>query len=159
MQIVLAFIISTLVTFQIFPAALSFGDGLIPPTRTLGHDGKQWGRLTVFSEPPGLDVFLDDNKVGVTPLWLDRVEPGMHTMRIKDKDSQIYVEQRKRMKVGLFKGSFISMEEKEAVATPQPGLEEKAEPRGRSIAQPTQEEREKDLTRWDLFINGSLPFF
>lgn len=153
-----AFFITTLLTFCFLKAGLSFGDGLIPPTRTLGDGEKHWGRLTVFSEPPGLDVYLDDKKVGVTPLWLGRVETGIYALRIEDHEAQIHLEQGIGIKAGLFKGAFITMEDKEPEVLPAPGPEEKPKPR-RAEEKPAPEERKEDLTRWELFINGSLPFF
>ena len=41
---------------------------LIKPTRTLQSSEKIPGRLSVFSEPPGLDVFLDQSNIGKTPI-------------------------------------------------------------------------------------------
>ena len=50
------------------------GDELIEPTRELGGIEKEWGGLTLFSEPPQMDVYLDGKKLGRTPLWLHQVE-------------------------------------------------------------------------------------
>lgn len=140
-------------------ARLSLGDELIPPTRTLESGEKTWGKLTVFSEPPGFMVYLDNEEAGITPLWLGKVETGMHTVRIKDKEAEIYIEQGRRTKAGLFKESFIVMQEKEIEVAQQPGPEAKPMPEGIAGGQPTEEERKRELSRWDLFINGSLPFF
>ena len=120
---------------------------------------KHWGKVIVFSEPPGADVYLDQEKVGSTPLWLARVEQGIHILRVADKEAQIYVERGKIIKAGLFKGSFIAREEEDVEAAPPPRREERPEPSGPAREQPAEEERKRDLTRWDRFINGSLPFF
>ena len=39
----------------------SFAGELVEPTRTLGSP-EDWGGLTVFSEPPQLDVYLDGER-------------------------------------------------------------------------------------------------
>lgn len=155
-------ILAILPAFLVLPVCivgLSSGDELIPPTRTLESGDKQWGKLTVFSEPPGFTVYLDNEEAGVTPLWLGKVETGMHTLRIQDKEAEIYIERGRRTKAGLFKGSFIVMQEKEMEVAQQPYPEEKPKPEGIVREQPTEEERERELSRWDLFINRLLPFF
>ena len=39
-------------------------DELIEPSRTLDNQQKPMGQLSVFSETPDLDVYLDDSKIG-----------------------------------------------------------------------------------------------
>jgi hypothetical protein len=149
--------ISALLFLQL-SSGVSFADERIPPTRTLGSDGTQWGRLIVFSEPPGLNVVLDNEEVGTTPLWLFRVEEGIHRLRVADQEAEIFVEQGKRVKAGFFKGSFITSEEEDVAAAPAPEPD-KPEPMRPAVEQPPEEVRKRDLTRWDLFLNGSLRFF
>ena len=70
--------------------------------------------MTVFSEPPELEVFLDGSKVGQTPVWLERVQQGFHKLRVEDPEKKIHVEPGKRLRVGLFKGDFVVFPEKES---------------------------------------------
>jgi GMP synthase-like glutamine amidotransferase len=158
-QNISAFATSIILVLQFLAAGLSFGDELIPPTRTLGGGEENRARLTVFSEPPGMDVYLDSSKVGVTPLWLGRVEPGIRTLRVEDKEAQIYLEEGKKVIAGFFKGTFVTREEEEVGVTPPPGLEKKPGARARAEERLAEKEQRRDLTRWDRFINGSLPFF
>ena len=145
-----------------FNAALSYSAGegsqLIAPTRSLEEAGKAAVRVTVFSEPPGLNVFLDGSDVGKTPLWLDQVEPGTHQLRIKDIEREIYLKPRQPLKVGLFKGSFIMLpgEEKQITTDEQTGR--KVKEAGGHPA-PTETRKREDLTMWERFLNGTLPYF
>ena len=47
-----------------------------------GADGP--ATLLVDSEPTGATVWMDGDSVGVTPLWLDAVEPGAVRLRVQD---------------------------------------------------------------------------
>ena len=64
-------------TFLLFPALLMAAE-LIAPTRTLKGKNDQSGRLSVFSEPPELEVSLDGTDIGKTPVISKEVEPGTH---------------------------------------------------------------------------------
>lgn len=154
-----SFTLPTVLVLQVLFAGLSYGDGLIPPTRTLEGDERSWGRLTVFSEPPGLEVYLDGEKVGAAPLWLSMVEAGTHILRVGDTEEQVLVQPGKRTKAGVFKGSFIAMTEEDRQVLPEPPAAKGPLPEGPVVERPEEEERRRELTRWDLFINGSLPFF
>jgi hypothetical protein len=90
-------------TILLGAAALCDGGELIEPTRTLQDARERWGKLIVFSEPPVFDVLLDGSKVGQTPIWLERVKEGTHKIQIKDLEKEIYVEEGRTLKVGLFK--------------------------------------------------------
>jgi PEGA domain len=131
---------------------------VIEPTRTLQDPGKTWGGLTVFSEPPQLDVYLDGEKAGKTPLWLREVQTGSHTLKIGSAETSVRVEEGKRLKIGLFKGNLVTSSESQR---------EKPKPE-RQLKQPAtvpesqgQEEREnlEDLSLWEKFVNGSLKHF
>ncbi len=99
-------------------------DGLIPPTRSLDRPRDQGGRLTVVSEPPHLEVFLDGFKIGHTPVWLKEVKPGAHKLRVRHSEADVYVERGKTLTLSFFKGSFLAVpEETEAdkERAPEPG--------------------------------------
>ena len=135
-----------------------FGDELIQPTRTLGEPEKSWGSLTVFSEPPELDVYLDGEKVGPTPLWLRQVETGPHKVKINETEGDVRVEKGKAARIGLFKGSFVTFSQvEEKKAAPEPARETRSQPL--SVPQPLQKAEKEDLTLWERFVNGSLKHF
>ena len=85
---------------------------LISPTRTLRGSQEPFGILTVVSEPPGLNVFLDGSELGQTPIFLKKVRPGSHTLRVKQAETDIDVAPGKILQIIFFKGSFTArMEE------------------------------------------------
>ena len=97
-------------------ATFSIGGELIEPTRTIQSSEKASGRISVFSEPPGLDVFLDNSKIGKTPIVSLDVEPGTHSLKVKDSEKEIYIMPGKSIQLSLFKGDFIEIQEKEREA-------------------------------------------
>ncbi len=90
---------------------LSFASDLIEPTRTLSDMDHNVGKLAVSSEPPGLDVKMDGTVIGETPVVLQEVEPGIHVIRVKDSEIEIYVTRGKSTKVSWFRGTFIQIPE------------------------------------------------
>ena len=88
---------------------LSLASDLIEPSRTLSSTGKSVGKLTVSSEPPGLDVKMDRTVIGETPVVLQEVEPGIHVIQVKDSEIEIYVKPGKSIKLSWFKGAFIEI--------------------------------------------------
>jgi len=134
------------------------GEGLITPTRSLEGHQETLGRMTVVSEPPGLGVFLDGSEIGQTPVWMKEVKPGSHEIRVRRSETNVYVETGKTLTLSYFKGSFIVVpEEKEAgkELTPKPG--KVAE--GRKRVRPREEERPRDITLWERFLNRTSPNF
>ncbi len=88
---------------------LSLASDLIEPSRTLSSTGKSVGKLTVSSEPPGLDVKMDGTVIGETPVVLQEVAPGIHVIRVKESKIEIYVKPGKSIKLSWFKGAFIEI--------------------------------------------------
>ena len=86
---------------------------LIEPTRTLQTSGVAIGRISVYSEPPGLDVFLDNSKIGETPIVSLALEPGSHNLKVKDSKKDIFIMPGKFLRISLYKGNFIEIPEKE----------------------------------------------
>jgi PEGA domain len=132
---------------------------LIAPTRTLQGGTEERGVLTVFSEPPQLEVFLDGNKAGETPLWLTEVKAGWHTVRIAEKETRFYLGPEKVLEVGLFKGSFITLPEKKEEHKKPQKVEHHAGTAPAKTRQPSEEQKKEELTRWELFVNGTLRHF
>jgi hypothetical protein len=139
--------------------ALCYGGELIEPTRTLRDAGEPSGKLIVFSEPPELDVFLDGSKVGQTPIWLERVKEGTHKLQVKNLEKEIYVKEARTLKVGLFKGRFITVLEAEKKAEKQVALEKKEPATTLEEEESPEKQKENDLSRWEKFVNGSLKQF
>jgi hypothetical protein len=152
---------SVLLFFVLLAVPLYSGDGgLIPPTRSLEGPEKPPGTLTVVSEPPGLEVFLDGSRIGQTPVWLNIVEPGIHKLWIKPAETDIYVEPGQTTRISFFKGSFIAFSEDREAEEP-PAVEKQPAPlkAGRETPFTPAEGRTEDLTPWERFLNRSSPNF
>jgi hypothetical protein len=117
---------------------------LIQPTRTLQSSEKMPGMLSVFSEPPMLDVFLDQSNIGKTPILSMEVTPGVHTLKVEASETEIYVIPGKSLRLSLFKGTFIEVKEQKKETIQKP--EEDAA--GKKPAEPT-EEKAGDKTKYD----------
>jgi len=87
----------------------TFASDLIEPTRTLDGMGHNAGKLSVFSEPPGLNVKMDGTLIGETPVELRAVEPGIHVIQVKASEIEIYIKPGKSAQLSWFKGSFIEI--------------------------------------------------
>ena len=75
---------------------------------------KPMGRLSVFSEPPALDVLLDGVEIGKTPVISKEVTSGVHILRVKDTEKEITILSGKSLQLSLFKDSLIEIPEKKA---------------------------------------------
>lgn len=148
-----------LLSFLFLITHVCLSDELIAPTRTLQGGEENTGRVSVFSEPTGLDAFLDGSNIGKTPVWLKNVEPGSHTLKVKDSETKIHVQPGKTLQVSLFKGSFIKVVKEEEKVEKEPGPEEEKLTERRKAVQPPKEERERDLTPWERYINLSSRHF
>ena len=146
--------------FCILLSAISvcFGGELIEPTRTPQDTEKTWGGLTVFSEPPQIEVYLNGEKVGRTPLWLRKVETGLHKIKIGPAETSVRIGKDERVKVGFFKGAFVMGLEpikEKPKAAPQVEKQAAAPPGGQS----EEKEKREDLTLWEKYVNGTLKHF
>jgi hypothetical protein len=104
---------------------------LIEPTRTLKSQEEPMGTLTVFSEPPELDVVLDGNKIGKTPVIALEVRAGDHVVRIKDTRKEVSILPGSSVQLSLYKDSLIVIPEKKLESRKQPKLEEKRTTEGK----------------------------
>ncbi len=132
---------------------LSLGDeALIAPTRSLEGPREPVGRLTVVSEPPGLEVFLDGSEIGQTPVWMKQVKRGPHKLRVRRSETDVYVETGKVLTLSFFKGSFIVVPNKEEELE-KARLEPEKPTESRKRKKPGQlEEERNDLTPWERFL-------
>jgi hypothetical protein len=96
---------------------------LIEPTRSLQGEPEETGLLSVLSEPPGMEVRLDGNVIGRTPIFSARFPPGAHVLRIRDSETDIRLAAGRTFAVSWFKGSFIEIPE-----TAKPAAETAQEP-------------------------------
>ena len=142
--------------FLSIPATHAVGGELIQPTRALKSSEKLPGELSVFSEPSGLDVFLNHAKIGKSPILSMKVTPGTYSLRVGDSETKIDVMPGKPLKLSLFKGTFITLKTKEK-ATVQKKKQETAEKK------PTKSAREQkgyqpeyDPGYWPLNPNGPI---
>jgi hypothetical protein len=102
---------------------------LIEPTRTLeGEREPVMGRLTVLSEPPGQKITLDGKAIGETPTFLLEIEGGIHTLRVSDSETEIYIEPEKTLKISLFKDEFVLIPVKEKEIEAQAEIQVGSEP-------------------------------
>jgi hypothetical protein len=88
---------------------LVFASDLIEPTRTLSSMDHKMGNLSVFSEPPKLEVRMDGTVIGKTPVEVKVVEPGVHVIQVKGSEIDIYVKSGESVKFSWFKGTFIEI--------------------------------------------------
>lgn len=138
-----------LVVFAGVSIALA-GEDLIPPTRTLEGPVILPGKLTVVSEPPELKVFLDGSEIGQTPIWLKEVKPGLHTLRVHESKTDVFVDPGKTVTLSFFKGSFIDVPPEQEE---QPAPQETKPPEARKRTRPRKEEATGNaLTRWEWYL-------
>ena len=140
--------------------SLSVFAELIEPSRTLEGQQKPMGRLSVFSEPPELDVLLDSVEIGKTPVISKEVTSGVHILRVKDTEKEITILSGKSLQLSLFKDSLIEIPEKKAEALTQPKLEEKMATKKKKPDEPTREKTEYkpkyDPLYWPLNPTGPI---
>jgi PEGA domain len=135
---------------------LAVSGDLIQPTRTLQSSEITPGTLSVFSEPPGLDVFLNQLKIGKTPIVSIEVAPGACSLKVGDSETDINVMPGKPLRLSLFKGNFIEVKkrEKEATQKTEEGTKEK------NPAEPAQEKTgyqpKYDPAYWPLKPGGPI---
>lgn len=102
--------------FLWMPTTYSSGAELIEPTRALEGENRQPGKLSVFSEPPGLEVTLDGEVIGKTPLNLKSVSQGAHVLHVGNKETMITIGPGESRRVSFFKSEFVKMPAEEKVA-------------------------------------------
>jgi hypothetical protein len=70
------------------------------------------GRLSVFSKPPELDVFLDSIHIGKTPVISKQVTPGTHVLRVKETEKEIVILPETSFGISYYKDALIEIPEK-----------------------------------------------
>ena len=135
---------------------------LIEPTQSLKATAEDPGQLTVFSEPPGLNIKLDGKSIGQTPMRINMVDPGTHQLQVGESVTEIYVEPGQPFHISLFQKKFIKFQiakKKEASGAGKTLASETPAPKPSSGDLRTKEENRKAWERWMLFVNGSSNHF
>jgi hypothetical protein len=130
---------------------------LIEPTRSLYGASDGAGILNVLSEPPEMEVRLDGNVIGKTPVYSARFPSGSHLLRIQDSETAIHLEAGKTTSISWFKGSFIEIPETAKLPTEtgkdlQPSLSKPKPDEGQGDRQDTA----KDPFYWPLNPRGPI---
>ncbi|MCK5723739.1 MAG: PEGA domain-containing protein [Gammaproteobacteria bacterium] len=136
--------------------SLSVFAELIEPSRTVKGQEISNGRLSVFSEPPELDVLLDGVEIGKTPVISKEVTPGVHILRVKDTEKEITILSGKSLQLSLFKDSLIEIPEKKAEAPTQPKLEEKMATEEKKTEDSNKDKKQYDPFYWPLNPSGPI---
>ena len=129
---------------------------LIEPSRTLEGQQKPMGRLSVFSEPPEFDVFLDSVEIGKTPVISKEVTSGVHILRVKDAEKEITILSGKSLQLSLFKDSLIEIPEKKAEAPTQPKLEGKMATEEKKTEDFNKDKKQYDPFYWPMNPSGPI---
>ena len=139
---------------------------LIEPTQTLKGEQETKGRLTVLSEPPGLKITLDGDSIGKTPVFMVEVDSGIHTLRVKDSETDILVEPGKTVKISLFKNEFILIPVRETKVETEAKVEVKTQTREKRPERPrdpiqtrNEENRRQTIKRFNNYIDGTKEHF
>ncbi len=129
---------------------------LIEPSRTLEGQQKSMGRLSVFSDPPELDVLLDDINIGKTPVISKQVTPGTYVLRVKETEKEIVILPEKPLRMSLFKDSLIEIPEKKAEAFAQTKLEEKMVTQEKKTDDSNKAKKQYDPFYWPTNPRGPI---
>jgi hypothetical protein len=134
---------------------------LIEPSRSLKSTAEETSELTVFSEPPGLNIKLDGTLIGQTPMRINAVDAGTHQLQVGQSSTEIKVKPGQAFHISLFKNRFIRFQvaRKEA-----PEAKKKSPPTSVAPAPSAEnlrikEENRKAWERWMNFVNGSSNHF
>ena len=119
---------------------------LIEPTRTLDSAGEKPGKLSVFSEPPGLEVALEGTLIGKTPLFVDEVKPGSHRLRVKNTETDITIEPGKTLQISLYKDKFVLIPATDKKPPKQSQTAETTPTKSKPPPFPSEEQRPKELS-------------
>jgi hypothetical protein len=125
---------------------------LIEPTRGLKDSAQKPGNLSVFSEPPGLQVFLNSSFMGKTPARLQNLEPRDYKLRIGDAETQIHIRSEQTQHVSFFKGNFIIIPLVQKKPFKMPSFLEKADPEPAPIRDTPSNQVKKEFSDTERLI-------
>ena len=134
-------------------------DELIPPTRILTDSNDPNGYLSIFSEPPGLRVYLDGSNIGLTPLFAVTVKSGTHRLKVDDKETKVFIAAGESKHISLHKGAFIDSTP-ELKAAPEGFEQPRQMSTGKKADRPSQtrkgKKEPKDPLYWPLNPTGPI---
>jgi len=148
--------LSFLIAFFFIAASLPTAAELIEPSRTLTGSAEQLGKLSVFSEPPNIEVILDGNKIGQTPIIEKEVETGKHVLKIEDKKTEILVEPGKPLQYSWFKGIFTEIPYQEEKRQPDQASEREQPGKTKKAQQPEEKKEKLEPLYWPLNPKGPI---
>ena len=135
---------------------LSVFSELIEPSRTIKGLKKPKGRLSVFSEPPELDVLLDGVNIGKTPVFSKEVSPGTHLLRVKKTEKEIVILPGKYLQLSFYKGFLIEIPEKKDEALRKTKPEEKTTIQKKKTEYSETDMDENDPFYWPMNPTGPI---
>jgi len=133
MRVKKSFFILLIVSALCLPFAAGLHAQLIEPTRRLESASAIAGTLMISSEPPGLEVQVDGQVIGKTPIFSSTFSSGIHLLRIENSETEIHIVAGKTTAISWFKRTFIAFpsQAKPAAETlqapPQPAAKPKPE--------------------------------
>lgn len=132
---------------------------LIEPTRTEYGSVDQPGVLNVYSEPPGLEIFIDGKLIGKTPVKSVRLSAGEHQLRIGDTERKVNIASGKNAVYSWFKGAMIEVAEPSetpgAPTTPDSASTKKLQPKS-SVTTGRRDSGTNDPFYWPLNPRGPI---
>lgn len=134
----------------------AFASDLIEPTRTLSSPAESAGQLSVFSEPPELEVKMDGTQIGKTPVVGQKVAPGIHAIRVKASETEIYIKPAKSTRLSWFKGTFIEIPAESKEFRQQQFVEKREPPQIKMSEQPAEKKEKPDPFYWPLNPRGPI---
>jgi len=94
-----------------------------------------------------------------------QVKPGIHKLRVRNLETEIYLQAGTILKISLFKNEFIQIPVEAKAPARQPALERPREAAAAESVRPSpeeariQENRNRANERWMRFVDGSSPIF
>ncbi len=95
--------------FMLMCGSVPASGELVQPTRTLEGGEIQTGHLSVFSEPPKMDIYLDGKKIGITPVFSHVVSSGRHFLQVGEAEKELYILSGKSQQFSIYKGRLIQI--------------------------------------------------
>ena len=133
--------------------------GLIEPTRTLNEPTEEMGKLSVYSEPPGLAVTLDGRDIGKTPIIEEKIGAGSYKLQIKNSETEIFITPAQSAEISWFKGTFIEIPPKKQHRPPPTPPETVSEKRAQESTQPEQTPKKQELDPFYWPLNPRGPIY
>lgn len=93
---------------------------LIAPTRALEGESSKMGKLSIYSEPQGLSVFLDGQLIGETTIQMKSVVQGRYDLQIESTKTIIFIKPGGSHRYSYREGFFFEVKAKETKVQNEP---------------------------------------